>query len=73
MKIVQNPESGEVGIELGENENYYIEDNLDALERFVAEKAIEIHKLAKSYKELLERLDVLEERLSKANEKKNED
>ena len=73
MKIVQNPESGEVGIQLEQDEKYDIEEHLESLMDFVVKNALETHKLIKSYKELLERLDVLEERLSKENEKTNED
>jgi len=64
MKIVQNPESGEIGIQLEQNEKYNIGEHLSALIEFVCKQAIETYQLTNSYKKLSERLDALE-KLSK--------
>ena len=60
MKIVQDSESGEVGIQLGENEKYDIEEHLQSLIEFVTQQAIKSHELSNSYKELVKRLEALE-------------
>jgi hypothetical protein len=57
MKIVQNPESGEIGIQLDENEEYNMENQLDALMQFVCEEAVKTHQLIKFYQEIAKRLD----------------
>jgi flagellin-specific chaperone FliS len=64
MKIVQNPISGEINIQLDRDEKYDTEEDLEALTNFVFKKALEIHQLTNSYKKLSERLDALE-KLSK--------
>jgi hypothetical protein len=57
MKIVQDPESGEIKFHLDENEKYYIEEQLDVLMKFVCEQAIKTHQLTKCYQEIAKRLD----------------
>jgi len=73
MRIVQNPESGEVGIQLEQDEKYEIEEHLESLMDFVVKNALETHKLIKSYKELVQRFDLLERKLSEVNKKSNAD
>jgi len=60
MKIVQNPESGEINIQLDANETYGIEEHLDALMEFVIKQARETSQLTNFCKKLSERLDALE-------------
>ncbi|MEG4396486.1 hypothetical protein [Microcoleus sp. BROC3] len=61
MKIEQNPESGEVHIKFeNDEEEYNIEQHLAALMEFVTKQAIEIHRLRKSYRKIVGRLDSLE-------------
>ncbi|NQE37524.1 hypothetical protein [Microcoleus asticus] len=60
MKIVQNPESGEVHIKLKNDEVYDIEEHLAALMEFVTEQAIEVHRLTDSHRKIVERLNSLE-------------
>jgi len=57
MKIVQNPESGEIGIQLNENEEYCMENQLDVLMEFVCKEAVKTHQLSKAYEEIFKRLD----------------
>jgi hypothetical protein len=68
MKIVQNPESGEVGIQLDQDEKYDIEEHLNALIDFVSIQAIKIHDLNNSCKKIVERLDLHERKLSEVNQ-----
>lgn len=60
MKIVQNPESGEIRFQLDKNEKYDMENHLDALIEFVCEQAVKTHKLINHYQELVKRLDRLD-------------
>ncbi|MEG4109010.1 hypothetical protein [Microcoleus sp. S13_C5] len=60
MKILQNAETGEVYIELKNDEVYDIEEHLAALMEFVTKQAIEIHRLRNSYRKIVGRLDSLE-------------
>jgi hypothetical protein len=60
MKIVQDPESGKVGIQLKKNEQYDLEDHLQSLTEFLSVQALEIHQLKLSYKRAVERLEALE-------------
>ena len=62
MKIVQNPESGEVHIKLRNDEVYDIEEHLAALMEFATQQAIEVHRLTNSYRKIVGRLDELERR-----------
>jgi hypothetical protein len=73
MKITQDLESGEIGIQLEKNETYYIEEQLDALMRFVTEQAVKNHELRKSYQKLVERFDVLEKKLLEKDQESIED
>jgi hypothetical protein len=58
MKIVQDPESGEIKFQLDGNEKYYIEEQLDTLMKFVCEQAVKTHQLTKLYEEIAkQRLD----------------
>ena len=67
LKIVQDSESGKVGIQVKEDEEYDIEEHLQLLSEFVAEEAIKTHELRKSYKELVTRLDGCEKKLSEVS------
>jgi hypothetical protein len=67
MKIVQNPESGEVNIQLDQDEKYDIEEHLNALIEFVSKQAIKIHDLNNSCNKIVERLDLHERKLSEVN------
>jgi hypothetical protein len=67
MKIVQDPESGEVGIQLDQDEKYDIEEHLNALIDFVSIQAIKIHDLNNSCKKIVE-LDLDERKLSEVNQ-----
>ncbi|MEP6517442.1 hypothetical protein [Microcoleus vaginatus] len=60
MRIVQNPESGEVSIQLQNDEVYDMEEHLAALMEFLTQQAIEIHRLRNSYRKIVGRLDSLE-------------
>ncbi|MEG4964563.1 MULTISPECIES: hypothetical protein [unclassified Microcoleus] len=60
MKIVRNPESGEVHIKLKNDEVYDIEEHLAALMEFVTKQAVEVHRLTNSYRKIVRRLDQLE-------------
>jgi hypothetical protein len=59
MRIVQNPESGEVSIELENDEVYDMEEHLAALMEFVTKQAIDVHRLINSYWKIVGRLDEL--------------
>jgi hypothetical protein len=59
MRIVQNPESGEVSIELENDEVYDMEEHLAALMEFVTKQAIDVHRLINSYRKIVGRLDEL--------------
>jgi hypothetical protein len=67
MKIVQNSETGEVGIQLEENEKYDIEEHLEALMNFLLKQAIKIHELDNSCKKIVERLDLHERKFTEVN------
>ena len=67
MKIVQDSESGEIGIQLGQDEKYDIEEHLQALTDFVTKQAIKFHELTNSYKELVGSLDVFERESRQVN------
>ena len=69
LKIRQDPESGKVGFQINEKEAYDIEEHLQLLSEFAAEKAVETHELRKSHDELVTRLGKCEEKLSKLSEK----
>jgi hypothetical protein len=61
MKIVQDSESGEVDIQLKENEEEYdIEEHLQSLTEFVFKQAIKLHELSNYCKQLEKRLEALE-------------
>lgn len=62
MKIVQNPENGQILIHLKNDEVYDIEQHLDALMQFVSEQAVITFKLKSSYSKILKRLDELEQK-----------
>jgi len=63
MKITQDPESGQILFELKHNEgcNQSTEQILDALLKFTSEQAKQIYELTKAYREIVERLNKLEE------------
>ncbi|MEG4977222.1 hypothetical protein [Microcoleus sp. K4-B3] len=63
MKIVQNPESGEVYIKLKNDEVYDVEEHLATLMEFVTKQAVDVHRLTNSYRKLVGRLDELERKL----------
>ncbi|MEG4842478.1 hypothetical protein [Microcoleus sp. B9-D4] len=63
MKIVQNPETGEVCIELKNDEVYDIEEHLMALTEFVSKQAVDVFRLTNSYRKIVGRLDSLEIRI----------
>jgi hypothetical protein len=66
MKIVQDSESGQVNIQLTQDE-YDIEEHLHSLTDFISKQAIKLHELNNSYEELVKRFDALATELSKAN------
>jgi hypothetical protein len=63
MKITQDPKSGQILFELKYNErcNHSTEEILDALLEFTSEQAKQIYELTKAYREIVERLNELEE------------
>ena len=64
-RIVQDPETGKVGIQIKKDEKYDIEEHLDLLTEFLIKKAVETHELRNSHNKLVARLDECEEKLSK--------
>jgi hypothetical protein len=60
MKIIQCLESGELTIQLENNEKYDREEHLQALTEFGFSPAINLDKLTNSYKQVVEGLEVLE-------------
>lgn len=60
MKIVQDPESGKVCIQLKHNKQYDLENHLQALTEFLSVQALEIHQLKLSYERVIQRLEALE-------------
>ena len=47
IKIVQDSESGKVGIQVKEDEEYDIEEHLLLLSEFASEEAVKTHELKK--------------------------
>lgn len=68
MKIKQNPENGEILIELQNNEEYGIEEHLQALTDFVRQQAVETYRHTNSYRKIVQRLDELEQKINQLNE-----
>lgn len=63
MKIIQNPENGQIRVHLDHGEEYDLENHLAALTEFLIEQAQTIFDLKCSHKKLLEnwaQLDRLE-------------
>jgi hypothetical protein len=52
MKIVQNPESGEVGIQYDQNEKYDRKEHLQTLTAFVTQQALKTYELTTFVKSL---------------------
>lgn len=69
VKIVQDSETGKVGIRIEQDEKYDIEEHLQVLMEFATEKAIGTHELMKSHEKLVTRLDECEKKLSEVIEK----
>jgi hypothetical protein len=67
MRIVQDSKTGQVGIELGKDEEYDIEEHLHALTEFLSKQAVKFHELSSSYHELVKRLTALEIVLDKVS------
>ena len=68
-KIVQDSESGEIGIQVKEDEEYDIEEHLQLLTEFASEQGVKTHELKKTQDGLVARLGKCEEELSKLIEK----
>ena len=68
MKIKQNPENGEILIELQNNEEYGIKEHLQALTDFVRQQAVETYRHTNSYRKIVQRLDELEQKINQLNE-----
>jgi hypothetical protein len=68
VKIVQDPESGKVGVQIREHEKYDIKEHLQLLMEFVGEEAFKNNESRKSYKELLTRLGECEKKLSEVSQ-----
>ena len=68
MKIKQNPGNGEILIELQNNEEYDIEEHLQALTNFVKQQAVETYRHTNSYRKIVQRLDELEQKVNQLNE-----
>ncbi|MEG4290618.1 hypothetical protein Q5692_18900 [Microcoleus sp. C2C3] len=66
MKILQNS-AGETYIQLDQNEEYDIEEHLQALMDFTCKQAVETYGLVNSYEKIVRRLDELEAKINKAN------
>jgi len=60
MKIVQDLKSGQISIQLNQDEEYDIEEHLHALTEFLSKQALELCKLKNGYNELAKRLSDLE-------------
>jgi hypothetical protein len=69
MKIVQCLKSGEIQIQLENNEKYDIEEHLHGLTDLLASQAIKLHELTNSFKQLVKRLEVLEKKSEPVNNK----
>jgi len=68
LKIKQDPENGEILIELQNNEEYDTEEHLQALTDFVRQQAVETHRHTNSYRKIVQRLDELERKINQLNE-----
>jgi len=68
VKIVQDSETGKVGIQVKHDQKYDMEEHLQLLTEFATEKAVETHELRKSHNELVMRLGKCEEKLSELSE-----
>jgi hypothetical protein len=64
VKIVQNPESGKIGLQVKHNEEHDIDGHLQLLTEFVSEQAVKTHELRKSIEEIVTRLGKCEKKLS---------
>jgi hypothetical protein len=64
MKIIQNPENGQVAFQLESNELYDSEEHLAALIEFTVNQAQIVFDLKSSYKKILQRLDSLQNEIN---------
>ncbi len=66
MKIVQNPENGQIGIQLDQDEVYDVEEHLSVLMNFTVEQAVTVFTIKSSFNKILERLEQLENKINQA-------
>ncbi len=69
VKIVQDPESGKVGVQVKHDEQYDIEEHIQLLTEFAGEQALKNHELRKSHEGLVTRLGECEKKLSELSQK----
>ncbi len=65
MKIIQNPENGQIAIHLNHDEVYNVEDHLDALMNFTIEQSVIIFHQKNSFNKILQRLERLEKEITR--------
>ncbi len=68
LTILQNPDSGKIGIQVNPEEEYDMEEHLQLLSEFASEQAVKTHELRKSNEEILTRLGECEKKLSEVIE-----
>jgi len=68
LTILQNPDSGKIGIQVNPEEEYDMEEHLQLLSEFASQQAVKTHELRKSNEEILTRLGECEKKLSEVIE-----
>jgi hypothetical protein len=68
MKLVLNADTGEINIQLENDEEYFIEQHLDGLTKFVCEESVKVHTLTKLLQKFTERVEISEKTLSELNQ-----